>query len=246
MTGAFGRELERFLLPNSCVACGRSIEASRRDHLVCAVCLSRLRPVGRGCERCQQPLPMIGPCRFCAEWPAALGEVRSAVWLDDTARPIVHHLKYDGYHSLGSLVADRMAAILRRPSAGVLVPVPLAGKRQRDRGYNQAAMIARALGGRWGLAVDEAILVRPGDATSQTGLSPEERARNVAGAFTAAAGGGRGTRIILVDDVLTTGATLCGAADALALADWSDVHAVTFARAQPYDLRILKGRPPEP
>jgi ComF family protein len=239
------RALERLLLPNACVVCERGVSGDEPDELVCGLCRSRLRAVGPGCRRCQQPMPLIGPCRFCAEWPPALRSARSAVWLDGTARPIVHHLKYEGLARAGADIARVMARLVTAVPGGILVPVPLATARRRQRGYNQAAAIADALGGLWESRVGEALLRRARDTGTQTALSPAERARNMAAAF-AANGPERveGARdapsppIILVDDVLTTGATLVACATALGEAGWTTVDAVTFARAMPYELRV--------
>jgi predicted amidophosphoribosyltransferase len=242
------RSLERFLLPNACVVCDRAVEPGRPDALVCGVCRARLRPVGKGCGRCGQPLPPVGPCRFCAEWPTRLAFARSAVWLDDTARPMVHHLKYDALPTLAADLAQVMSRHLPKPDRGTLVPIPLSPRRARERGYNQAAVLARALGTAWRLPVAERLLSRTRDTGTQTALTPEARLKNVAGAFVAApaaaaaercgaAGEGGGAAVILIDDVLTTGATLVAAATALGAAGWEAVGAVTFARALPYELR---------
>jgi predicted amidophosphoribosyltransferase len=247
VTAAVLRALERFLLPNACVVCDREVPERAPDQLVCGLCRSRLRAVPAGCSRCGQPLPPIPPCRFCRDWPAALTDVRSAVWLDDAARAVVHHLKYQALPALGRETAELVARHIPRPAAGFLVPIPLAQGRLRARGYNQATAIARGLAAVWQLPVAEQLLSRPRDTGTQTALTPEARSANVAGAFHArapATGKGLapsdrapGPTVILVDDVLTTGATLCAAASALADAGWRAVRAVTFARAMPYELR---------
>lgn len=246
MTPGLLQAIERFLLPNACVVCARGIDGHDPDALVCGLCRSRLHPVGTGCTRCQQPRPPIGPCRFCAEWPPVLRQVRSAVWFDAVARPIVHHLKYDGLARTGRDMARVIARLCPEPAPGILVPVPLSAGRQRQRGFNQAAMVARAIGTHWDRPVAEHLLGRVRDTGTQTTLSPSERARNMAAAFTArgpetARGAGREAphpTVILVDDVLTTGATLVACATALGEVGWTAVDAVTFARAVPYELRV--------
>lgn len=261
------RALERFLLPNACVACDGLVESRRADELVCTVCRARLRPLAGGCQRCGQPLPPVGPCRFCAAWPASLRWVRSAVWLGDEAREIIHHLKYNDLPALSATVAHVVQRFVPRPSAGLLVPVPLGQRRLRARAYNQAAVIADVLGAAWDRPVARDVLRRRRDTRTQTALSPEERTANVRDAFEAARGPRRRCRtagregwtyardslssgaaratsgdrvtVILIDDVLTTGATLAAAAHALAARGWPAIGAVTFARARPYALRAV-------
>ncbi len=158
---------------------------------------------------------------------------------------MVHGLKYGGYHRLALLMADVVARHAPRPRGGALVPIPLTPRRLRRRGYNQAALLARALSRVWHLPVREELLTRRRDAGSQTALTPEERLANVAGAFAAAASaaspasGGAVGGVVIVDDVLTTGATLVAAAGALAAAGWHHVGAVTFARALPFERRVI-------
>jgi ComF family protein len=170
------------------------------------------------------------------------------VWLGSEAREVIHHLKYEGYTRLATDMATMMTRSIRRPSDGVVVPIPLGRRRQRHRGYNQAAEIARALTTRWRLPMREGVLRRTRETRSQTALTPAARRDNVADAFLASTpSDARPTRrtsrtIILVDDVMTTGATLSAAATALALAGWSSVGAVTFARALPFAAQVSNDR----
>jgi ComF family protein len=110
-----------------------------------------------------------------------------------------------------------------------LIPIPLGGRRQRLRGYNQSERIAAALGARVGVPVQAERLRRTRETPTQTALTPEARHANVAGAFRAESV--RGLDVVLVDDVFTTGATLAAAAAALSAAGARRVEAVTFARA---------------
>jgi ComF family protein len=159
-----------------------------------------------------------------------LRRVRSAVWLDDLARRAVHGLKYGGWWRIAEQLAGAMAGLLPAGPA-LLVPIPLSPRRLRRRGYNQAERVAAALSRRAGLPLARDRLRRVRDTPTQTALPPEARQANVAEAFHAA--GVAGARVVLVDDVFTTGATLAEAARSLAQAGAKAVEAVTFARARP-------------
>jgi ComF family protein len=204
------------------------------DCIVCPVCRHRWRAVRPPwCQRCGQPEPHFGPCRLCAEWPATLSVVRSAVWLTDGAREAVHALKYRGLPRIADDLAAAMAGVsLPTDEASVLVPIPLAPKRLRERGYNQSEALARALSRRWRIPVVD-VLIRSRETATQTALTPETRLANVAGAFSPGRrpGVSRDSTHILVDDVFTTGATLAEAARALEQAGAPTILGITFGRA---------------
>jgi predicted amidophosphoribosyltransferase len=223
-------ELECWLLPPACLLCESPIPARDGDALVCGLCVSRWRRVPAPlCPRCGQPGADGAACRICASWPEGLARARSAVWLERGARRAAHRLKYGGWTRL----ADPMAAAMRglEPLTGqvCLVPIPLGARRRAERGYNQSECLAEALAAWVGGTVRADVLRRARDTPTQTALTPEARQANVAGAF--AAIGRPPARAVLVDDVFTTGATLCAAAAALRAAGCERVEAVTFARA---------------
>lgn len=231
------RAIERFLLPNACVACSSAMPASHPDALICGVCLARMRPVVSGCGRCGNPLPPVGPCRFCADWHEVLEAVASAVWLGPEARRLVHELKYGEAKRLADVAAGIIDRRVPVPMSDVMIPVPSGPRRLMRRGYNQAALIAEALGARWKLPVSLDVLTRR-DTTSQTTLSPTSRAANVQGTFVATAPRAGGNAVV-VDDVLTTGATIDAAAGVLRDAGWRRVVAVTFARTPSFDVKLM-------
>jgi ComF family protein len=224
------RLAERWSLPGECMGCLSPVVA-RDDALVCGICRTRWRAIpDPRCRICGEPLLIGVGCRLCADWPAGFGPVRSAVLLDTGVRSLVHRFKYDGWWRLAESFAQRMAPLLADVGDGDLVPVPLAGRRLRTRGYNQAERLAAALGAMTGLPVVRDRLSRSRETPTQTRLAPEARRANLAGAFAAQT---CMRPAWIVDDVFTTGATLTSAAAALLDAGAPQVGAVTFARAEP-------------
>lgn len=157
---------------------------------------------------------------------------------------MVHALKYGRWTALAEPMAASMLPAARRLSDGVpaaLVPVPLAPSRMRERGFNQAALLAERLAEATGNPVRD-LLSRREHGVAQARLGREERQTNVAGAFVAGARprgrGGGGERVaLLVDDVVTTGATAAACRAALAAAGWRCAGVVSFARALRVDPR---------
>ena len=224
-------QLERWLLPSACLLCGEATPSGDQDPLVCAICRSRWRPVpAPHCERCGQPKLIDLECRICAGWAPGLSRVRSAVWLEGTAQQAVHLLKYAGWWRIAESMAQAMVRLEPLTGEVSLIPVPLGGRRLRQRGYNQSESLAAALGRLLGRPVRSDLLCRSRDTGTQTALTPEARQANVAGAFQAV--GATGLHLVLIDDVFTTGATLSAAALALRTDGAERVEAVTFARAR--------------
>jgi ComF family protein len=224
-------QLERWLLPSACLLCGETTPPSSEDPLICPICRSRWRPVPAPyCERCGQPIVAGLECRICAGWPPALARVRSAVWIEGSAQDAVYQLKYAGWWRAAEGIAQAMVRLEPLTGQVCLIPVPLGTHRLRERGYNQSERIAAALGELIGLPVRDNLLSRVRETGTQTALTPEARQANVAGAFRCDSA--QGLRLVLIDDVFTTGATLCAAAVALHTAGAERVEAVTFARAR--------------
>ena len=224
----------------------RPPRAGRSDagpSLVCGRCRSRLAPPPSPlCARCGFPRLRTGRepahgCQECHDWPVGLRAARSACLLRPPADALVHQLKYRGWHRLGEVMARRMAAV-RLPAdvateTRVVVPVPTTAVRLRERGYNQAEVLARALAEATGRTVICG-LQRQAGASSQIALQPAARRANVAGAFGPVAEAQQdlaGEHLLLVDDVLTTGATVVACARTLVDSGARCVSVLTFARA---------------
>jgi ComF family protein len=165
---------------------------------------------------------------------------RSAYEWSDTLGLILHRFKYGGFRTL----AERLAAGLTRTieadarlrRAELLVPVPLTRPRAAERGFNQSELLARAAAKRLGIVPAPRVVRRIGRSPSQTKLNPAERRRNVRGVFRVRDPGAvRGKRLLVIDDVLTTGATAAELAAALEAAGALEVSVATVARARaPY------------
>ena len=156
-----------------------------------------------------------------------------------TAAEMVHALKYGGWEGLAGAMAERMAAMRFRADieaeVSAVVPVPLSAARRRERGFNQAELLASALGTARGWPVLSDVLIRRRHTRRQARLAPRERLVNVSGAFVVPAEARSGIRdehIVLVDDVLTTAATALDCVRALCTSGARAVSVLTFARAR--------------
>lgn len=227
------------LLPVACVSCGSLVGDGERG-IVCGLCWTRvdLLPSPR-CDRCGHPVQW-GKCQWCPLLPPFVRAVRSVCWMPgEPAAAIVHALKYGGWTRAATGMALRMS---RLPwprdvceERGGLVPVPLATARMRERGYNQSALLALGLAERWSVPVWSDVVVRSRATRSQTELTPEERVGNVAGSFQlveATRSRIRGRHVVLVDDVVTTAATLNECARVLYEGGARIISYVTFGRAR--------------
>lgn len=215
----------RTALPPVCAGCGAS------GHWLCPLCNRAARRIVLecGCSRCGRVMGAGATCNRCEEWSTALSTCRSAYVFDGVVRTMVHRLKYRGEHArsewCGVEVARLVIELGWQPD--LLVPVPLHRSRLRSRGYNQSAKVASvaasALSLPWGN-----VLIRARATVSQVGLDAAGRRANVSGAF-ACPHDLTDLSILLIDDVVTTGATLEACAVACRHAGARDVRAVTLA-----------------
>ena len=217
-------ELLALVAPPACVACRDPVGPA--DGLLCAACLRELPWLrGRRCERCGLPRHRHGGCPAAA---AAFARSWAPLAYDGPARALVQALKLRGALPVVGLMAAQIAATLPRELArGALVPVPPQPARRRARGFDPAGALAAALAERLELPLAP-VLARHDRSRRQTRAG--RRARRQAGRIDVRATAAPGARVVLVDDVHTTGATLDACARTLGAAGAEHVVAVTFAR----------------
>jgi ComF family protein len=226
LAARIGQTLLDLVYPPRCVICGRG------GPFLCATCEETLpRAEAPRCERCWQPDHVEGP--RCPLWGTDLHRVRAPFVHDGAARRLVHALKYDGISVLAEPMGTLLAEFARAQglAADVVTPVSLHPRRRRSRGYDQAEMLASVVAE--GAGVPMLVALKRIRATDSQVHQPsaEDRLRNVAGAF-AVREAVRGRSVMLVDDVVTTGATLSVCARALYDAGATRVEALTFTRQQ--------------
>jgi ComF family protein len=215
------------VFPPRCAACGA------RGYLLCPDCtaaISYIQPPA--CPHCGRRMTRPGICPVCRAYPNALDGMVAATVFAGPVRECIHALKYEGQRPYaGTLAAIARPAFAALPRPDALVPVPLFPKRERGRGFNQSALIARHLAGD-DLPVAPGWLARTRDTPPQVGQDREARHANVADAFVCPDAAVRGRHILLIDDVATTGATLDACARALRTAGAASVRALIVARAE--------------
>ncbi len=226
------------LFPPRCITC------HRLGTWLCAGCQDQIEVIRPPiCPRCGLPLADDGVtsrytlCPRCRESASALDGLCAYAFHSSPLREAIHQLKYEDLQAmalpLGRMMGEGWTAL--QPvdqDVDVIVPVPLHPRRERERGYNQAGLLARELGACLGRPVVEKVLVRVKATAPQVELNAQARRDNVHGAFRCMSRDLAGQRVLLIDDVCTTGSTLEAACDALREAGVPFVWAYTLARAR--------------
>ena len=200
------------LYPPACAVCGRE------GRFVCEDCEPELpKLLAPFCIRCASPGRDVY-CRLCAATPPHFDGVTAPYVHRGPVRDLVHNLKYNNVRTSAPELGRLMAA------------VPLHSRRERNRGYNQSVLLARAVGEATGIPLDDRLLTRTRDTAPQVTMkSPEERRRNIEDAFECS-GDVKGASVLLIDDVVTTGGTMSACAKPLKTAGANSVWGLSLAR----------------
>jgi ComF family protein len=249
-TGGWFKDVRAALLsvvfPAGCRICDQLLSEATRIP-ICNECLDSFGQIaGTVCDKCGRPVEGVGEsdaetfvCPRCANDERggyAFDRVRSWAAYEGALVRAILLLKFDNIDPLGKLFARRLAEVVVDGGAAfqadVVVPVPLHRQRERERGYNQAALIAKPLAKRLGLPYESVLLTRIRPRPDKHSLSYEERWESVRGAFATRPGSQvDNLRVLLVDDVMTSGATLDSCAKTLREAGARSVIGLTVARA---------------
>jgi len=218
-----------WVYPPVCASCGEP------GYRICPPCSEKIKFLsGDLCEICGCSMRKSSKkvCETCREIKPPFDGFRSLAHYEGVIRECVHALKYENNQSLGDTFSNWLAALIIKQAwqLDVVIPVPLSNQRLRERGYNQSSLLAKPLAGRLDLKYDPFAIKRIRHTPSQVGLSAEERRQNVIGAFQAEECLVSGKRVLLVDDVMTTGATMTACSQAVRDAGAQCVYCVTFAR----------------
>jgi ComF family protein len=221
------------VFPPLCILCENAL---KETGLVCPGCLDGMERLPEPlCERCGAPLRTSRDSCICSSFPTEIEKIRSSVFYEGVAKDIMHFYKFKGYWSLSSLLAGMMRqdalALVGGEKEVVVMGVPLHRVRERERGYDQARMLAVMVSSRIGLPTALGAVQRRRHTRPQAELSLEERKENLHGAFSVKdASKFEGRTVLLVDDVLTTGVTMGYCGRVLKAAGARSVLGLTFAR----------------
>lgn len=234
-----------FLFPARCRCCGAELGVWRIRY-ICPDCWAKIQPLSDPvCHICGYPLsldpvlrstPLEPLCRDCIRLRPPFAKARSAVLYQDAVETAIHLLKFEGKRVMARPLAQLLiehAPLDEFDDARMVIPMPLSKKRMAERGFNQVEPLARAVAERMGIEYRDDILLKSRHTPPQSRFQERERRReNVRGAFKVENRSSiSGLNLLLVDDVLTTGATASEAARTLLEAGAASVYVLTLARA---------------
>jgi ComF family protein len=219
------------LFPLHCAGC------QKIGQVLCPACIAQIQPLPSPiCDFCGTPLSTYGVCKNCQYHRLKLSGQRAVSLYQEPLRGCIHGLKYDGNIRLAVPLGLMLAKAYRcyGMQADMLIPVPLHKERQQQRGFNHASLLAEVCSANVGVPMNDNILVRHRATVAQVDLHPRECYQNVAGAFACSSSSANsvlnGRRIVIIDDVSTTSATLEACATPLFAAGAKEIWGLVLAR----------------
>lgn len=228
-----GRGLLDLLFPRRCPVCGGIVQPP--GALICPACVSQLSPVkAPACRKCGKEVfgEHVEYCADCARRRRTFVSGTALLNYNEAARHSMAAIKYKNKREYldfySEALAFRFADTVRGWQPDALIPVPVHPSRRRKRGYNQAEELARRLGAQWNIPVERRLLIRVRKTQPQRNLNPEERLRNLQAAFAVQKGISVPKRVLLVDDIYTTGSTMEACSRVLKAAGAEEIHFVVI------------------
>lgn len=216
-----------WVFPPYCAGCGKPGER------LCSTCMQQIQQLeGSLCTTCGQPVKSGRVCHACKITPPEFNAVKAYAPYTGVLREAIHALKYKGDLGLAEVLAGYLVKAFQNTPwpVDMIIPIPLSPQRKRDRGYNQAHLLAQPFAWQTGLHLETNGLEKTKETQTQVHLSAKERIENVTGAFLSRTDM-QGMNILLIDDVITTTATMRAGAQALKEAGAKNVYGIALARA---------------
>ncbi len=216
-----------WVFPPYCTGCGKPGER------LCTSCMQQIEPLaGPLCIKCGQPVKNNPICPACRNNPPEFTTVKAYAPYTGVLREAIHALKYKGDLGLAEVMAVYLVKVFHATHwpIDIVIPIPLSHQRKRERGYNQAQLLAQPFTWLTGLHMEPKGLVKVKETQTQVHLTAKERIKNVTGAFHSRIDV-RGKSVLLIDDVITTTATMRAGSQALLEAGANKVYGIALARA---------------
>jgi len=216
-----------WLFPPTCLGCGEE------GVFICPECFSKIKLIPRDvCNYCGSYTSKKGKCPNCHGKVLPYAGFRAFAYYDGVIRKAVHHLKYQNDLTIGRYLAGLQKLVYERTDweVDLIVPIPISEQKRAERGYNQSERLVKPLSEFLNIPFSNDALIRINETSSQVGLNKEERRENVRQAFVAKTNPVKGKKVLVVDDVFTSGATMEAAATELRGAGASKVYCLTVAK----------------
>lgn len=217
-----------WIYPPVCMGCGVLGES------ICDVCKNNIRYLTSGlCPICGYPRNNESDCKGCGNHQPNYTQLRSLAVYEGCIKESIHQLKYQNNIGVGHLFIDELVSLIlaNQWQIDFVIPVPLSARRQKERGYNQSGMLAYPVALKLNLQYDDKVLIRQRETSTQVELDARQRQTNLQNAFITLNNKFKDKNILIMDDVITTGATINDCARAVRISGAKEVFGISLGRA---------------